>query len=386
VTAPSPPPRVLPAERLDALIAALRHGGRAVLGPTARDGAIMTGPVERAADLPRGWTDDQGPGRYRLQRGDGGGAYFGFTIGPDSMKALLFPARLRLWRAARDGDSFRVEPGDSPPGPVAVIGPRSCDLAAAAIQDRVLRNGPHQDPHYAARRADLLIVAVQCNDAAATCFCSSMGSGPRVRAGFDLCLTEVLDDNGHVFVVEVGSPAGAEVLERLDTHEADAARAAAPDAAGERAAARIAKSLPDATSPKGLREDLLAALEGPHWEAVASRCLGCANCTMVCPTCFCSEVTDLTDLTGAAERVRTWDSCFTLSHSHVHGGSVRASPGSRYRQWLTHKLGTWWDQFDTAGCVGCGRCTTWCPAGIDLVAEAMAASGRGAETPTKEQP
>ena len=123
----------------------------------------------------------------------------------------------------------------------------------------------------------------------------------------------------------------------------------------------------------GLRELLQDSLEHPRWDEVAERCLTCGNCTMVCPTCFCTTVEDVTDLTGEqAERWRAWDTCFSLDHSYVHGGSVRPTGRSRYRQWMTHKLGTWWDQFGTSGCVGCGRCIAWCPVGIDITEEAAA--------------
>ena len=123
----------------------------------------------------------------------------------------------------------------------------------------------------------------------------------------------------------------------------------------------------------GIHDLLLANLEHPRWEEVAGRCLTCGNCTMVCPTCFCTSVEDTSDLAGvSAERSRRWDSCFTMDFSYIHGGSVRASPKSRYRQWMTHKLATWWDQFGSSGCVGCGRCITWCPVGIDITEEVRA--------------
>jgi ferredoxin len=100
---------------------------------------------------------------------------------------------------------------------------------------------------------------------------------------------------------------------------------------------------------------------------------------MVCPTCFCHSVHDVTDLQGSrVERRLRWDSCFSLDHSYLHGGSIRAGTPDRYRQWLTHKLSTWWGQFGESGCVGCGRCTTWCPVGIDFVAEARALAAEGA--------
>jgi len=94
---------------------------------------------------------------------------------------------------------------------------------------------------------------------------------------------------------------------------------------------------------------------------------------MVCPTCFCSTVEDTTDLSGLhAERWRKWDSCFTLDFTYIHGGSIRREGASRYRQWITHKLAHWHDQFGSSGCTGCGRCITWCPVGIDITEEARA--------------
>ncbi|MCB9758365.1 MAG: 4Fe-4S dicluster domain-containing protein [Alphaproteobacteria bacterium] len=357
----------LPADALGALIVAMGADGRQVIGPTPRDGAIMLDALEGPQDLPWGWTDDHAPGRYRLSRGAGGA--FSHTVGPDSFKKHLWPARQRLFQSRRTPEGFAVEP---PPKPrrLAFLGARACDLAAIRVQDRVLLDSGPQDPHYASRREGLLLVAVQCGQAGATCFCASMDTGPRVTQGYDLALTEV--EGG--FVVEIGTPAGAALLRDLPVREVDGDAASAPEAAAARATADMAgRALPT----EGLRERLLDALEGPHWDKVASRCLGCANCTLVCPTCFCTTVHDVTDLAGDAERVRTWDSCFNLEFSYVHGGPVRATLAARYRQWLTHKLATWWDQFGASGCVGCGRCTTWCPAGIDIVEEALAAAGPG---------
>ena len=126
--------------------------------------------------------------------------------------------------------------------------------------------------------------------------------------------------------------------------------------------------------PAGILHELMAAShDAARWDDVAARCLTCGNCTMACPTCFCTGVDDVTDLSGEhAERWQHWDSCFDLDFSHLHGGPVRSSPTSRYRQWLTHKLGTWHDQFGSSGCVGCGRCIVWCPVGIDLTEEVAA--------------
>ena len=215
----------------------------------------------------------------------------------------------------------------------------------------------------------VFFLAVNCGKAGGTCFCASMGTGPKAQSGFDLALTEVLEGNRHFFVVEVGSEKGSEVLVDVPT------KAASPGEL-ESAAQLIAAaegSMGRKMDNKGIKELLYANLEHPRWDNVARRCLTCSNCTMVCPTCFCTTTEDTTNLTGTeAERWRRWDSCFTLDFSYVYGGSVRATPRARYRQWMTHKLATWYDQFGSSGCVGCGRCITWCPVGIDITEEARA--------------
>jgi ferredoxin len=173
-------------------------------------------------------------------------------------------------------------------------------------------------------------------------------------------------------VVEAGTETGAEVLAELQAPKAGAKAVRQAEAAVEAAAAAITRRL-DTT---GIRDLLYQAFEHARWDDVSARCLNCGNCTLVCPTCFCSTVEDSSDVGGTqAERWRRWDSCFVQSFSYIHGGSVRMSSRSRYRQWLTHKLGAWIDQFGTSGCVGCGRCITWCPVGIDITQEVAAIRG-----------
>jgi sulfhydrogenase subunit beta (sulfur reductase) len=359
---------VIAPEGLDVLVDSLRRMGFRVLGPTLREGAIVYDELESATELPVGWTDAQDAGRYRLERRDDE-ARFGYAVGPHSWKQHLLPPRIRLWQARRNGDGgFDVaeEPVDETP--LAFLGVRSCELHAIATQDRVFMGGRFADRDYAARREDTFFVAVNCFEPGGTCFCVSMGTGPKAEAGYDLALTEILD-GVHRFLVEVGSERGGELLNELPRREAEAADLQAAGAAVSGAAARMGRQL-DATDLHGL---LARNLEHERWDEVAGRCLTCGNCTMVCPTCFCTSVEDTTDLAGeGAERVRVWDTCFSVDYSHIHGGSVRPSDRSRYRQWLTHKFGTWHDQFGTSGCVGCGRCITWCPVGIDVTEELTA--------------
>jgi sulfhydrogenase subunit beta (sulfur reductase) len=350
---------------LDALIQALTDRGCRVIGPTLRDGALVLDEVRGVEDLPAGCGDEQAAGTYRLRQRDDG-ALFGYAAGPQSWKPYLFPPRTLLARASRTVGGFTVEPPDGPEPTFAFLGVRGCDLAAIQIQDRVFMDA-YADPTYAWRRRQAFVVAVNCSDPAGTCFCASMGAGPRVGAGHDLALTEI--EPGRRFLVEVGSERGADLLDAVPTQPARAADLNAATAVTERATASMGRSL----DTDGIRDLLYANREHPRWDDVAGRCLACTNCTLVCPTCFCSTVEDTTDLTGDhAERWRTWDSCFTLDFSELGGNTVRASTRARYRQWLTHKLATWVDQFGTTGCVGCGRCITWCPAAIDITEEVRA--------------
>jgi sulfhydrogenase subunit beta (sulfur reductase) len=363
--------RLLDLDGLEALVRALRDRSYRVIGPTVRDGAIRYDEISSIADLPRGWTDEQDGGTYRLRRRDDE-ALFGYAVGPHSWKQFLFPPQTLLMRVRRTGDGgleMRDASQEEEAPRLAFLAARACDLNAIAIQDRVFLQRGVRDPTYATRRENAFIVAVNCGEPAGTCFCVSMGTGPRAEGGFDLALTEVLDGDGHRFVVEVGTEQGAEVLAGLPSQEAWTADREAADAVVASAASRMGRHM----DTDGIKELLYRNYEHPRWDEVASRCLSCTNCTMVCPTCFCSTVEDTTDLTGQyAERSRVWDSCFTLDHSEMGGGHVRSSNRSRYRQWMTHKLATWIDQFDTSGCVGCGRCITWCPVGIDITEELQA--------------
>lgn len=350
----------------DFLIQTLITQGYRVLGPQARAGAIVWDEIGGADELPRGLRSEQRPGHYRLVE-SGSARLFDYAHGPESLKRLLFAPEESLWTVSRDGE-IRFNETLPAARPTAVIGARACDLAGMLVQDRTFLAGPWSpvtDPYYAARREHLFIVAVNCTTSAPTCFCASMDTGPRARAGFDLALTE-LDDG---FLVETGSPAGEAIAAQLPLRAATPADSQAADAAVEAAARAQVRSL-DQT---GIVELLFGNLEHPRWDDVASRCLSCANCVMVCPTCFCHREHDAAALDGqSSRRVRQWDACFTLEHGSVHGGPLRPQIRQRYRQWLTHKVAAWIEQFGVSGCVGCGRCITWCPTGIDLTEEVAA--------------
>lgn len=354
-------------EHFQALIDALIDAGYRCLGPRVRDGAIVMDEVDKAAQLPVGVHDRQAPGSYRLEGSDSP-RYFAWANGPQALKPILFAPRESLWRVERDaqgGLNFVQAQKDAPK--TAVLGVRSCDLAGMRVQDKVFIQDQYQDHHYRARRQALFTVAVNCSHPAETCFCAATGDGPTAEAGYDLLLSEL--DEG--FLINAGSPAGEGILAALPLEKASDQQFYIAGQQAIQAAAVQTRKLPPRVD-----EVLLHNLEHPRWQEVAQRCLSCTNCTMVCPTCFCHQEVEQAQLDGSAtEHLREWDSCFTDGHSYIHGTVIRPDTQTRYRQWLTHKLATWVQQFGNSGCVGCGRCISWCPVGIDLTEEANAIAG-----------
>lgn len=357
-------PGLLARADLQRLIDALSAQGHRVMGPVARDGTVAWDDVKHVADLPIGWREVQSPGAYRMTQ-VGHGLVFDVVNGPGSIKPFVFAPREPLLQIESEGRSFRATSIVPEARPTALLGVRACDLAALRVQDRVFLHDRVADPAYAVRRERLFLVAVSCTRAADTCFCTSMGTGPEATAGFDLALTELED----VFLVRAGSDAGRALLAELALPDASAARLHEERGAFADCAASMHRTLDTSDLPGMLYE----RLEHPRWDEVAKRCLSCGNCTQVCPTCFCHDEHDEPLLDGSgAVRVREWHSCFDREHAQVHGVNFRPDIAHRYRQWLVHKLASWIDQFGSSGCVGCGRCITWCPTGIDLTEELRA--------------
>lgn len=362
---------VIDRDDLQQLLDILGDDGYQTIGPVIREGSMEYGELKAISDLPIGWRDGQGPGTYRLKKSNTP-TLFGYVVGSHSWKRHLYPSVARLWRSEREGSGFRVTGETDQSSAYAFFGARSCEISAISIYDRVFNNDKFFDYTYNEIRKKAFIVAVNCTSPAGTCFCASMNTGPKAKAGFDIALTELLANKRHFFIAEAGSERGISVLSRVTSKPAGADDKAIALGLHQAALQQMGRRL-DTSHLTAIFAD---HFDHPQWEKVSGRCLTCGNCTMVCPTCFCHSIEDKTSLDGQyAERWRKWDSCFTKDFSYIHGGSIRASEKSRYRQWLTHKLVTWKDQFGTLGCVGCGRCITWCPVGIDITEEAMAILG-----------
>lgn len=360
----------MPADKLDNLIEILKSDGFEIIGPQIKDQVIVYEPLTSKESLPQGYRESQEKGYYRLIRREDK-AYFGYTLGPDSWKKYLFSPRERLWKSRKTSQG-RVEfiGEDTEEKPQAFLGLRACELAAIRTQDQIFLEGPAVDKSYKKRREKAFLIAVQCMAVAPTCFCASMNTGPEVSQGFDLLLVEIPEQNDHRFLLKSASDRGKKVLSQLRDQKCLEPSSEKDLKISMQQVTDVREGQVRKMNPPKDKEVLEKSFDSSHWDEIAKRCLNCANCTMVCPTCFCSRVEDSTDLKGEnAERWRQWDSCFNLDHSYIHGGNVRQSGKSRYRQWLSHKIASWVDQFGESGCVGCGRCIAWCPVGIDLTEE-----------------
>jgi sulfhydrogenase subunit beta (sulfur reductase) len=360
---------------LHRLVTALTERYDEVIGPVVADGVIRLRPITSAGDLPLGVSDEQEAATYRLVA-TGDNLRFSYGLGPDSLKSIVHPPRSPVWTMHRRDGSLLVDPAPLAPMTRAVIGARACDLHALDVLERTQTGGSHVDPAFRARRAGLFVVAVDCTHPAATCFCDSAGQARAPDHGYDVALTEFEDPaSGVTYLVRCGTERGRELIDELGLEVAADRLVRRVGLELDAAVVRMVRELPDDAA------ELVGDLEHPQWAAVAERCLTCGNCTAVCPTCFCTDMEDAVSLDGGTStRTRVWDTCFSMEYSHLGAGPHRASPGSRYRQWLSHKVGTWHDQFGESGCVGCGRCITWCPVGIDLTAE-IEALGRPVGSP-----
>ena len=366
----SDPTRWLPFDDLDRLLEALRADGRTIIGPVVRDEAIILDEITSADDLPAGRGAETAPGRYRLTRREDA-RRFDHAVGPMSPKRWTFPPRapIRVGKRTASGVRFaRFGSSSCPPR-----APRRAGLRARRPRHPGSRPArrPAIDGDYRARRAATFVVAVECATPTSTCFCTSMGTGPEVDGGLRRRADRAR--RGLRRADRIGGRRGVDRVARPRRPPIAAARKRRPTVV---AGARRAMGVPTSTC-RTARAGLAGAPDHPRWAAVAERCLGCTNCTLVCPTCFCTSVVQTSDLDGTTSTDGT-DLGFLLRRRVRQGGRRHRSGRTakdRYRQWLTHKFSTWWDQFGSSGCVGCGRCIAWCPVGIDVREELAVIAG-----------
>jgi len=241
---------------------------------------------------------------------------------------------------------------------IVLFGVHPCDINAMLILDKMF-SLDHPDPYYWARRKNLVVIGVEC-EPTDTCFCKSMGTF-ELREGYDLFFREMDENN---YCVYVASEIGEKLTDTALFEDVDPTIALEIE---KRSIEKIKEEIP--VKIEGLPEKIHSMYKNDKiWEEIAKKCLGCGNCTMVCPVCCCFNVVDTVDFDFKTfKRIRRWDACTLQEFSMVAGGlNFRPAIKHRIRNWFYDKFKVFVDKVGVPGCVGCGRCATYCPAKIDV--------------------
>ena len=282
-----------------------------------------------------------------------------------SAKGVFFPQVEDMVRFHMRGKNIEINPAEVMNENFVVFGVRACDARSFDLLDRVFLSDP-VDPFYAARRAHGTIVTLACNEPEETCFCSN----------FDI---DAADPAGDVSAWIVGE----ELFLRANTEEGKALvdgledGDAAPVEEARKSIRAITKQLPLANlNLKGFDGDhLIEKFNDPAWAELSRACLGCGTCTFVCPTCQCYDVRDF-DSGNGIQRYRCWDSCMFSDFTLMAHGTNRPTQVERFRQRFMHKLVYFPSNNDGLySCVGCGRCLSKCPQGLNIVKVIKALGG-----------
>jgi sulfhydrogenase subunit beta (sulfur reductase) len=346
----------IPADRIGQIVEALPSDYRAI-GPVKEKWAVNLGTVNSGSDLATGLATEEKPGTYKLVEG----VAFDLSGARPMTSPKWFTHRPYelLYRTKRgpDGELKHETPADEPPKQ-AFFGLHACDVSGMYVLDRTFEQ-KYTDPLYQRRRQNTIIIGQNCLNPGSTCFCSTFDTGPGLKGGFDIGLT-YLDGE---YLVETATATGAEIVSRIEAKPAAPAMITAK-INGLRQAKR---TMTRAFDLKRGVDTLNANYNHPYWSEPSARCLSCANCINVCPTCYCYRIADKTTIDlSESRRTRVWDACQHLEFAAVHGGNFRPERVDRIRQWVNHKINWTIEQYGCAGCVGCGRCITWCPTMIDI--------------------
>ena len=236
-----------------------------------------------------------------------------------------------------------------------ILGVHPYDIMAIKHLDTYFLAQPTDDA-YMKRRLNTLIIGVNVQKVAPKAFFGNMNTGS-VETGYDLMLTDL----GDKIAIEVGTKDGMGLIWRFkDIRDPTPEEAKAQRDAVKKACAKGKRKLK--AKPEEWHDLLVKNYESKIWKSQGEKCLGCASCTLVCPTCFCYDVNDEvnTDM-RTGKRTRTWDGCLLRNFTLIGSSEVfRKDVAERYRHRFERKGKYIPDRFGFIACVGCGRCATQC--------------------------
>ncbi len=285
---------------------------------------------------------------------------FDEIIGRYSPKDAFFPQHETVLRYKATGNQVEVAPEVPEISDTVLLGVRPCDAAAMISLNKVF-TWDYIDNLFTERRNKATIIAMVCNNADESCFCTSAGFAPDGKEGSDVLLSKL---KGGGYAVEALTEEGEAFIANNSTcfSKRDKKAEMAP----------VAEVAPLNLNPEKIKKwlDDGKNFESGLWQELTSKCIGCGGCTFVCPTCHCFDIVD-EPYGDQGKRVKNWDGCqfdhFTL---HASGHNPREHQPQRWRNRFHCKFKIYPDRFEKKGCVGCGRCIRVCPVNVDIT-EAM---------------
>jgi len=273
-----------------------------------------------------------------------------------SPKEFIFPQKEDMFRFSDKGVS-NLSNSESR----VIFGVRSCDVSAITLLDRFY-GGLFEDDFYMNRRRKTVFISIACNSPDPTCFCIGLGTGPFLKSGFDIQLTDL----GNRYLVQVGSGEGLKIIKGF-RHIFQRPKKTDYDDQYE-AMLSSQSGFEKRITLETVRQKIIAGkVEDSFWESVAQRCFQCGGCVYECPLCTCFNVVDWKEAGDKGIRMRLWDTCMFKGFTKMAGNVLPAEKQiMRTKRWYFHKLLYYPEQFGKFGCVGCGRCTITCPGRIDM--------------------
>lgn len=315
----------------DFINALIKDDSLNVIGVKSKGNKFAFGPLESANDL-------------RLD--------YDVTLLPP--KKYFFPQRETLV-TYKVGKSFSAKPAETKQ--TVIVGVHPYDIVALLHMDEIFSE-TKSDPFYFEKRKNSIIIGVNIQKMSKWSFASYMGSDT-VEYGYDLMLTDL----GNRYAINIGSQKGEELLEKYSKNLSNA-RARDIQLVGQKKREIMNKTKQKLDFSAGLIPEMLSKFygESAFWEKHAEDCLACGSCVLVCPTCYCFDVKDNSDLSlEHGERIRTWDGCLLEDFAKVASGeNFRATRPTRYRHRYFKKGKYLYDRFGFVSCVGCGRCSSNC--------------------------